>query len=238
MYGNNPPKSLRGGMSKHIQAIELWSDWNSQLQQWAVNYIQALDSHSEERKKRGFGYTVVHSEDLVASDRNIRFSEIYRIAQFVGSNLSLDAICCMAVRDTEFMGSHDRTDRTKASAEAVTSRYGKWRMHTDRNPKLLQGLYEVGAEGLKTFGYDPLRPLDHIGGYDCQLQPSQCRTEEDKALEKSVLNYLDHGQCEGILGIDYKGGKPVPNHYPCLLHLFDLREMGCRGSTSYGNACR
>lgn len=113
--------------------------------------------------------------------RNIRFAAIYHLAKFVGSTISDSDICCLALAGDEFMGSHDRTSPIKKhSQELLSSRYGKWKQRTDSNPKLLQDLYKYGGNGLKGFGYEPLRALADAdmpapSGFLCSKETVTCK---------------------------------------------------------------
>lgn len=228
MYGNSAmiPIALRGSTQRHVRAIQLWSDWNTQLQRWADEHVQQLD---KQNSASGFGYMVVHSEDLVSSNQQVRVAAIARMAEFVGSSMTNKELCCLAQRDSQFMGSHDHAG--DKSASALTSRYGKWHKFTDRNPQLLADLYSQGAEGLKIFGYDPLRAVDSID-MQCDVTAEDCKTDEDRAAERKLLEYLPEGKCSGTVGVDYKGGDlesmPMPEGQPGFCCSKCQETAGCK----------
>eukprot|EP01038_Epipyxis_sp_PR26KG_P009312 gene9312-12548_t len=167
MYGTSPDR-----YSVPVKAIRLWSDWNSQLYNWSKDYMNSLKLKSS---VESFGYHVIHSEDLVDDDNAVRFAAVVALAEFVGSSLSTDALCCLSLKDSEFMGSHDRTPKEKSNSEAqVQSRYGKWRNRLVGNRGLSDELHKVGEEGLRIFGYEPMRELADStmatsSGYKCGL---------------------------------------------------------------------
>lgn len=137
-------------------AIRLWSDWNAQIYKWAEAYAAAGAAG------KPFGYYAMHSEDLVSEDSQVRFAAIHNLARWVGSSASNDEVCCLAMRGSAFMGSHDRTPRAggKGSGkDPVSGRYGKWRGLLEKNAPLRERLQRAGAEGLRVFGYEPLRTL-------------------------------------------------------------------------------
>ena len=109
-----------------VKAIRLWSDWNAELTKWAKNM-----AISEEKKVSGksFGYFALHAEDLVSESMAVKFSAISHLAEWVGSNLSDQDLCCLAMQDAEFMGSHDRSSKKEVgnADTALSRRYGKWK---------------------------------------------------------------------------------------------------------------
>ena len=97
MYGNKQEVN-------QIKAIRLWSDWNSELYHWSQNIIK-----SNKNSDKSYQYMVIHSEDVVDEDLNVRFAAMYQLAKWIGSSLNNDEICCIANKNMKFMGSHDRT---------------------------------------------------------------------------------------------------------------------------------
>jgi hypothetical protein len=105
MYRGNRQVSL--GESDHVKATRLWSDWNSQVNTWAQMHTQQMDAAKDPHKS--FGYSVIHAEDLASSSVSVRFHAISGLAAFVGSSLDGETLCCLALQDSKFMGSHDHT---------------------------------------------------------------------------------------------------------------------------------
>lgn len=118
MYNKNPTNSP-------LNAIQLWSDWNTQIYEWAT----AKSVASDRQKDTSFSYHVIHSEDLIDNSVDVRFTAISQLAEWVGSSksstcivflhhairvlllvldLNDEQLCCLAVEDNKFMGSHDR----------------------------------------------------------------------------------------------------------------------------------
>lgn len=60
----------------------------------------------------------LHSEDLVSLDKAVRFVAIKDLAKFVGSSLTDDELCCLSMKGSEFMGSHDRSLKQKENSES------------------------------------------------------------------------------------------------------------------------
>lgn len=209
MYRSNA-EAMR--LQPSIKGVKLWSDWNTD----AYHFSKATATSHETSEKR-FGYFQLHSEDLVSPNRQIRFSAIYHLAQFVGSTISNDEICCLAMEDSEFMGSHDRTQLKKSGGDQqseaqLTSRYGKWKMHTDRDPRLRTELYKHGRAGLKLFGYEPLRAVAEADmttetGYHCTLNGTICKKKEQEMVDHfiSAIDWSIPGKCEANYGFDYIG---------------------------------
>lgn len=127
---------------------------------------------------------LLHSEDLVDESIAVKFSAMKSLAAWVNSDASNDYICCLAVKGSNFMGSHDRTDRDKVKSAAqnaaqLKQRYGKWKSYTKNDPILAADLHAIGKQGLSDLGYEPLRSLadDNQGtsdGYQCLLTPADC----------------------------------------------------------------
>ncbi len=127
---------------------------------------------------------LLHSEDLVDESIAVKFSAMKSLAEWVNSDASNDYICCLAVKGSNFMGSHDRTDRLKVKSAAqnaaqLKQRYGKWKSHTKNDPTLASDLHEIGKQGLSTLGYEPMRPLANesqgtVEGYQCKMTPADC----------------------------------------------------------------
>lgn len=210
-------------LNPSVKSIKLWSDWNSEAFHFSKAVVQNKDNilkslwNDPSLGERAFGYFQLHSEDLVSPNRQIRFAAIVNLAKFVGSTISNDEMCCLAMEDSEFMGSHDRSTLKKeggdkASEAQVSSRYGKWKKHTDRDPQLLSSLYKHGRSGLKLFGYEPLRKLATFdmatdNGYVCSLNATSCKQKEDTMVDHfiSAIDWSVPGKCEANYGYDYVG---------------------------------
>jgi hypothetical protein len=131
---------------------------------------------------------LLHSEDLVDESVPIKFAAIKSLADWVGSDASNDYICCLAVKGSSFMGSHDRTEREKIKTAAQNSaqlkqRYGKWRSQVKNNPQMNDELHQVGRDGLSDLGYEPTRSFAAIGqkspdGYECLFTPASCGQDD------------------------------------------------------------
>jgi hypothetical protein len=197
-----------------VKGIKLWSDWNAQVHAWAQRYAQQLSADTT--GDHSFGYFAIHSEDLVHPSSAVRYAAIKHLAGFVGSTLSPQQLCCMALKESGFMGSHDRTPinmRAQAAA-TVTKRYGKWHAQLDHNPALSEEVHREGAAGLRIFGYEPPRALATeemrgAGGDYCaaEVHGKDCKVEESKQDAVDAKAYGVEGMCTTEAGIDFIGGE-------------------------------
>ena len=213
-YGSNDPQ-----VPAPVKGIKLWSDWNSQVYKWSDRYAQELrdiQSNSHSDSDRSFGYFAVHSEDLVSPSAVVRYAAIRHLADFVGSSLSSQQLCCLALQEAAFMGSHDRTPINKKaqSANTVTKRYGKWHALLAKDAGLSERIHTEGAEGLRVFGYEPERHLaeDSMRGPDgescsMEVQGKECVMEVQKSRAVQAQAYAVAGMCTTTAGQDYVGGE-------------------------------
>lgn len=195
--------------SAPLSGIKLWSDWNSQLHHWArdVASSPAAFYAASGSQGTGFGYLALHSEDLVDPVTAVRFGAIVNLAAWVGSSLTDDELCCLAVQESVFLGSHDRSAGRGTAKINAGARYGKWKAKVGGNGKLGSQLHEHGREGLRTFGYEPARQLAEEGavstsGYQCTLTPQDCSS----ILKKPEVQFTAVDVCKISPGTDYKGG--------------------------------
>eukprot|EP01036_Dinobryon_divergens_P026983 gene26983-35688_t len=203
-----------------LKAMRLWSDWNSQIYNWAKTRTQKLLDESSQNDDTYFGYMALHSEDLVSLDTAVRFAAIKDLAIFVGSSLTDDELCCLSMKGSEFMGSHDRTLKQKENSESqVTSRYGKWRSHLAGNTALAKDIYRLGSEGLRIFGYEPMRLMADASmttgthSYTCALSADQCGFKKPASSQEvgtdavavKPEDWTLSGKCETFADIDYFG---------------------------------
>jgi hypothetical protein len=189
MYNSTKDLSL----PMQLKAIKLWSDWNVQIHNWCKEQVQRLDrafsapskSYAHEapvEKDKALGYFLIHTEDLVSASKSTRLRAMSQLAEWVGSTVSEDGLCCLATLDLEFMGSHDANKEGN-----VSKRYGKWRAAVAQDKDLGTRLYEEGRVGLELFGYlddsERNRLLDSEetaaqavlpSGYVCRKTPVDC----------------------------------------------------------------
>jgi hypothetical protein len=166
-----------------VKAIQLWSDWNVQVQDWAADYastLQNADNGWFSSSKREFSYFALHSEDTVSDSVQVRFAALTQLAEWVGSNLNEEDLCCIAIQDVSYIGNRANAREIKLGKQAtVSARYGKWKDKLDADPKLAEEIHAKGAAGLELFGYEPMRELapdDYRAksGYRCSLTAKQC----------------------------------------------------------------
>ena len=188
------------------KAITLWSDWNTQIKVWAENYVENLAD-----PEKSFGYFALHSEDLVSPSLPVKFSAISYLAEWVGSTLSEDELCCLALDESVFMGSHDRSSGKGNPKSNLESRYGKWKNILKGNNELSTKMHSMGKDGLSMFGYEPLRELATAAsttktGYICKVDNVKCMKAKGVADLKEADGFSYHGICHVKIGVDYKGG--------------------------------
>jgi hypothetical protein len=131
------------------------------------------------------------TEDLVSENVQVRYRAITDLAQWVGSSLGQEAICCIAQEDAQFMGSHDRTQRARVKNQAaeVSKRYGKWRGLAKNNKGLLDSFERIGGPALKLFGYEgapaaaATTDVVPVRGYVC---PNSATTQSMQRCSKLV----------------------------------------------------
>ena len=222
------------GLSTPLKGIKLWSDWNAQIFHWAQDSAQ-------DAAAKDFSYLLLHSEDLVSESVAVKFAAISQLAAWTGSSISEDAMCCLAVTDSEFMGSHDRSTLAKAkgSSKKVTSRYGKWKQHVAGNTKLSEQLHSTGSEGLKVLGYEPMRELaaeDAVSssGYQCRLTPEQCGVTVPEApkLDQSLKHRTADNKCDVWPAVDFKGSDLLSAMMAAASSADNKSEECCRLCTT------
>ena len=166
------------------KAIRLWSDWNVQVSEYCTKHNADCEQ--------------VHSEATVSEDLTIRFETYRRLAQWVGSSLSNQAICCLSQQEAKFMGSHDNGAMKggkdmKNQAAAVRKRYGKWREALKTKPEVLNQLNKEGAQGLKKFNYDVgwEKAVPAAGAFVCTIHPD-CIKKAAPAAAKERPKFSCH----------------------------------------------
>jgi hypothetical protein len=206
-----------------VKAMKLWSDWNVQVYHWAKNKI-LVDLRGSLEVNKSFGYSLLRVEDLVSSSVAIKLQALSHLAQWVGSNISEDKLCCLAVVDSESLGSYD----IRANSE-VSSRFGKWRTAIQNNstkPKLLR---MEGTKGLELFGYLDESRRNRVlekemhsravlpSGYVCNKTPVECGgPDPHKAVNASSFSKkvpILNGLCDLLAGVDFRtvsGLRAVP----------------------------
>eukprot|EP01032_Pedospumella_encystans_P019215 gene19215-21852_t len=206
MYGNQ-----HIAMSPQVKSIKLWSDWNAQVNIWAKRYHKEVEAINS--RDKSFGYIAVHSEDMVSPSIPVRFAAISHLAEFVGSSLSELQLCCLALQESGFMGSHDRTPINKQAAGSVSKRYGKWHTFLAKDPQLSESIHREGKEGLRIFGYEPERLLadenmQSKGGFQCSAEQHNeaCGVNKRQTLQQVAQGYGGGGVCTTKGGLDYIGG--------------------------------
>ena len=80
---------------KTAMAMQLWNDWNLQVQEWAHRRL-AMPTNS------GFDYMVLRTEDLMHP--STRFTMIRQLADFVGSSQPMAQLCCLSHETIQDLG--------------------------------------------------------------------------------------------------------------------------------------
>jgi len=216
VYSSNVQKESPPPLPQ-AKGIRLWSDWNVQIYKWAQRRLQ--NTNNINNNNNTFGYYILHTEDLISSDVNIRYDTIAKLAKWVHSNMIQEDLCCMAMLETEFLGSHDRTERQEVNNNQVQQRYGKWKNILLNNKALRDSVYQYGAEGLQVFGYEPTRSflstpgmsykdhcqMIHIDQCKQKLSPIKSSPVSDTISSRITKTVTDNVPCTLDMGIDYKG---------------------------------
>ena len=186
MYGGGA-KNMNNDVTHNnprIKAIRLWSDWNTQLRSWSEQRASSVRNTGTSDTTSSFSYMSFHTEDLVSSNVQVRYRAISDLAEWVGSTLNQEAVCCIAQEGATFMGSHDRTSRgqIRNQAKEISKRYGKWRGLVARDRGLQESFETVGGAALRLFGYEQQQiPSTQtniaIRGYLCPNEPTPASAE-------------------------------------------------------------
>ena len=75
-----------------VLAMQLWNDWNADLYDWA----------RKQNASSNFDYLVVRSEDLLNPETKLQTIQV--LADFIGSQLTPQELCCVSRRDARDMG--------------------------------------------------------------------------------------------------------------------------------------
>ena len=231
-------------------AIKLWSDWNTQIYEWVrsitsslTDYKQLVGSGSNSRsagQAHGnvdyeLNYLALFTEDLMDPVTSVRFSAISHLAEWVGSNLTDEELCCLAIQETTFMGSHDRTAGKGTKKVSASSRYGKWKAKVGNNQQLQRDLESTGGPGLNLFGYKEGRTMASPNavsknGYQCSVSV-KCV----KKVKPTTVDFTMSITCKIHPGMDYKGGDlPVASAGTAKVSSLD----GCCKACREKPACR
>jgi hypothetical protein len=91
MYTDSQNRSLNlTGELQPVKGMQLWNDWNLQVHNWSKRQNGTVD------------YLVMRSEDLL--DPSKRFERLEKLADFVGSNIAKDKLCCLSQKSTVDFG--------------------------------------------------------------------------------------------------------------------------------------
>ena len=86
--------------SDPVLAMHLWNDWNTQLLEWEKAHASDED----------FDFLVMGSEDLLDPEK--KFESLVRMAEFVGSSVTMEKLCCMSRESVVDMGQSVGFDET------------------------------------------------------------------------------------------------------------------------------
>ena len=85
-----------------VRAMQLWNDWNLQIQHWASTKATLANRTKNDEasapasaSSSSFDYMLLRTEDLVDSS-STKFHALTRLADFVGSSLTSHQLCCLA----------------------------------------------------------------------------------------------------------------------------------------------
>jgi hypothetical protein len=228
-------------IEQSLKSIRLWSDWNSQVYYWSLNKIQNDERYVQ--GKRRFSYMILHAEDIVSENKAVKFAAMRDVARWIGSSRTYDQICCMALEEVKNLGASGA--RSRQGKGGVKSRYGKWVAQVASNPTLNKSIHEYGEEGLRIFGYVPMRheppytprnPNDNssmvtvlgfkntsvAGDYNCNLSRTYCNringVIDKRPYNKRSNTTLHFGSYQGLFSQGFNDGPKCS-----FLHGYDLQ---------------
>ena len=99
-----------------VLAMDLWNDWNVQVAEEWCNNTSSSANNKNNNNNNGVNIDclVVRAEDLIGHNK---YTSLQRMAEFVGSPLSTDQLCCLAHRPTQDLGASAHV--TEAGTAAV-----------------------------------------------------------------------------------------------------------------------
>jgi hypothetical protein len=180
-----------------LLAMDLWNDWNVQVHQFAQKHADGGES---------FDYITLRSEDLLQSTET-RFASILKLANFVGSQRSMDDICQFSQTNPIYdMGASELSDITSQGNSSsqeqfvassyntdqgftVKKRYGKWKTRLENEPIISNILHKRGAVALQIFGYEPFQSTH---GADFYNMTNDLRNLTSSLCTYSSQTRLDH----------------------------------------------
>ena len=151
---NNKPLSTQKCPSC---AIEIWNTFNVEVDDWLhhrkMMAITNTTHNNNINNTHPFDYFTIRIEDTISPDINTKYNVFKSLANFVGSPLSNEEICCLANQDrSSKIG--DVKQKKKLNYDQV---YGKWKIKLKENITLSEELHVIGSIGLDRFGYEPLQ---------------------------------------------------------------------------------
>jgi len=182
------------GLPHPAKAIKLWSTWNTGIATWSERKlfnISHSSSTSSSKQKTKFEYLRVRVEDIIHTSHIHRFKEISRIASWVGSNATVDFLCCMSQSPPQLLSSHDHQQEQQSISsslntnELLRGHFGKWKTVLLENTKLRNLIYSEGYQGLQTFGY-----MSEAGTADTASEPTPCRAIETSTCDRIYRNAI------------------------------------------------
>jgi hypothetical protein len=125
MYPNHEErKKIYHGDLWNVRAIQLWNDWNVQVNDWATSSTITTTSgskrydrknHNNNHDHDGIDYLWMRSEDLLPGSP-LRFECLQKLAQFVGSTLTPEELCCLSQQGPRDYGKSIVHDPRKVSS--------------------------------------------------------------------------------------------------------------------------
>jgi hypothetical protein len=118
-YPDHADRSLTWkGELEDVKAMQLWNDWNLQVNEWGTRNPDQVD------------YLLMRTEDLLDPEK--RFECLHKLAEFVGSTVSIDELCCRSEKVVDF----GESKVVKATAQIQKSADGgqRWKELAGRTP--------------------------------------------------------------------------------------------------------
>ena len=179
-----------------VLAMQLWNDWNVNLYEWAMNATtksktsaSSSSSNNNKNNNNNFEYLVVRSEDFLNPET--KFQALQVLANFVGSPLTVEQLCCLSRQNARDMGQSHSYNYIK-NQTSITSTTVQGGMLRDKN--LLNGRVPARdrasksrAGGAKTMTMTTGRSVHHRRLLLSEDRPRRRRLFELELLERHSI---------------------------------------------------
>lgn len=187
---------------KEVMAMQLWADWNLQLQEWE-------QAHSLNDGGRTFDYLIARAEDL--TDPRTRLNSLLHLAHFVGSEISVEGLCCLCKREVTDLGqsshiTHEKQvteyydDNTKGSlAERIRNKLARFYLNREERVKQTKEKGYSNVERIpRNSTTNNWSNRNTTSGFGQQHNLLRSRIKETQKIEREVISSLMSNAVKGI----------------------------------------